>query len=186
MHRVMLGLAQGMAILGGLALTTIIVIVCLSILGREANGLLHAIGTGWAETMLGWGIGPINGDFELVESGVAFAIFAFLPLCQITGAHATVDIFTSKLPKPVLRVLKAVIEVVFAAVLIVIAWRLWDGMLSKKQYGETTFLIQFPIWWAYAASLVGACVAALVGTYMAGVRMAEAATGRDIVPEDGA
>ena len=33
-------------------------------------------------------------DYELVEAGVAFAIFAFIPLCQIYGSHATVDIFT--------------------------------------------------------------------------------------------
>ncbi|MGR3502272.1 TRAP transporter small permease [Pseudaestuariivita sp.] len=185
MHKAMMTLAQVMAILGGLLLTALILLVCLSILGREMNGVLHWFEAGWSERLLELGVGPINGDFELVESGVAFAIFAFLPLCQITGGHATVDVFTSRLPAPVLRWLKAVIEVVFAAVLIVIAWRLSDGMMSKRQYGETTFLLQFPIWWAYAASLAGASAAALVGTYMAAVRLAEAATGRDIVPEEG-
>ena len=71
----------------------------------------------------------------------------------------------------------------FAAVLILIAVQLYDGMLSKRQYGETTFLIQFPIWWAYAASLVGAVVSSIVAVYMAYIRVMEMITGRTLVAD---
>jgi hypothetical protein len=43
--------------------------------------------------------GPVKGDFEVVEAGIAFSIFAFLPICQLHGGHATVDIFTNLMPK---------------------------------------------------------------------------------------
>jgi len=92
----------------------------------------------WA---LDLGVGPINGDFELVEAGVAFAIFAFLPLCQISAGHASVDIFTAKLPMRINRVLQLGIDVIFAIVLISIAYQLYNGMLSKQSYGDTTFLV---------------------------------------------
>lgn len=186
MHRFMTGLARFMAILGGIVLTLLIFLTCLSIAGRLLNGVFHAdsvqaIAPAFAKWMIDIGVGPVNGDFELVESGVAFAIFAFLPLCQITAGHASVDIFTNALPKGVNRVLRLLSELAFAAVLVLIAWKLYDGMSSKMRYGETTFLLQFPIWWAYAASLFGAVVAAIVGIYMAGVRLVEALTGRVIV-----
>ncbi len=190
MHRFVMAVARFMAILGGIVLSTLILIVCLSIVGRTLNSFLH---TGLAQSVLGplaqglidAGIGAIRGDFELVEAGMAFAIFAFLPLTQVTSGHASVDVFTAWLPPRALRVLRAAIEVAFAVALVIIAWQLKEGLESRIRSGQTTLLLQFPIWWAYALSLAGAAVAALAGVYMAGVRLAEAATGRAIVADTG-
>ena len=102
---------------------------------------------------------------------MAFAIFAFLPLCQITRGHASVDIFTSRMPDILNRIIGVLVDFTFAAVLILIAHRLHAGMLDKMAYNETTYLIQFPIWWAYAASLGAAVVAALVAVYVALARV---------------
>jgi len=183
MHAIMMGLARFMAIIGGIVLTLLVFLTCLSILGRSVNGILHGafienIAPGFAKWALDLGIGPINGDYELVEAGVAFAIFAFIPLCQITSGHASVDILVNQFPHRVNRFLRMITEIVFAVVLVLIAWRLYEGMMSKMGYRETTFLLQFPIWWAYAASFSGAVVAAVVGVYMACVRTAESLTGR--------
>ncbi len=185
MRSFMMGLARLMALLGGFILTLLIVLTCVSILGRLLNGFFHgafmqSIAPGVANWMIELGIGPVNGDFELVEAGVAFAIFAFIPLCQITAGHASVDILTNRFSPRLNRFLRMVTEIAFAGVLILIAWKLYDGMLSKMRYNETSFLLQFPVWWAYAASLIGAVVAALVGGYMALVRVFEWATGRTV------
>ena len=188
MHNLATRAARFMAICGGLVLALLIVIICISVVGRSLNGLLH----GWIGTVLpavsAWllqlGVGPINGDFELVEAGVAFSIFAFLPLCQISGGHASVDIFTSKLPSGLNRGLQMMIDIVFAIALIVMAYQLYKGMLSKQSYGDTTFLLQFPIWWAYAACLVGAVMAAVISVYVAGVRVLECATGQDVISDE--
>ncbi|MCH1456697.1 MULTISPECIES: TRAP transporter small permease [Planktomarina] len=180
--------ARLMAICGGLVLTLLIVLICISVIGRSLNGLLHGwIGSvmpGLSAWALGLGVGPINGDFELVEAGVAFAIFAFLPLCQISAGHASVDIFTAKLPMRINRVLQLGIDVIFAIVLIAIAYQLYNGMLSKQSYGDTTFLLQFPIWWAYAASLSGAVLTAVIAFYVAGVRAVECLRGEDILSQE--
>jgi len=185
LHRMMLFVSRFMAVLGGIVLSVLVVLTCVSVLGRGINTFLHSdliegMMPGVAETLLATGVGPVQGDYELVEAGIAFAIFAFLPLCQITAGHASVDIFTSKFPVRVNRFIQLIVELLFAAVLIVIAWRLYEGMLSKKSYNETTFLLQFPIWWAYAVSLVSAVLAAVVGVYMAGVRIIEFVTMRTI------
>ena len=180
--------ARLMAICGGLVLTVLIVLICISVIGRSLNGLLHgwigAVMPGVSAWALDLGIGPINGDFELVEAGVAFAIFAFLPLCQISAGHASVDIFTAKLPTRINRVLQLAIEVIFAVVLIAIAYQLYNGMLSKQRYGDTTFLLQFPIWWAYATSLSGSILTAVISLYVAGIRALELMRGADILSQE--
>ena len=180
--------ARLMAICGGLVLTVLIVLICISVIGRSLNGMLHgwigAVMPGVSAWALDLGVGPINGDFELVEAGVAFAIFAFLPLCQISAGHASVDIFTAKLPTWINRVLQLAIDVIFAVVLIAMAYQLYNGMLSKQRYGDTTFLLQFPIWWAYAASLSGSILTAVISLYVAGIRALELMRGEDILSQE--
>ncbi|RME18402.1 MAG: TRAP transporter small permease [Alphaproteobacteria bacterium] len=196
MHRFFLGLSKLMAIIGGAVLSALVALVVLSIVGREINALLHSDFAqthmkGLADWLLAlalpgpWGpisIGPVNGDYELVEAGMAFTIFAFLPLAQMSGSHATVDVFTSMMSERTNRVLRAISEVAFAVVLVIIAIQLLKGTESKMHRHQTTFLLQFPVWWAYAASLVGASVAAVVSIYTAIVRVAEMVTGHEIMP----
>lgn len=182
----MMGLARTLAIIGGIVLSALIILTCVSILGRSLNGIFHSdfmegLAPGFSSWMIQLGVGPVNGDFELVEAGVAFAIFCFLPLCQISAGHACVDIVANNFSKGSNRFLRMVTEIVFAGVLVLIAWKLGDGMLSKKEYGETTFLLQFPIWWAYALSFVASLAAAIVGIYMACVRIYEFLTGRILI-----
>lgn len=189
MYSMMLNLSRLMAYLGGLMLVALIVLTCVSVLGRSLNGFLHgdfmeAYAPAFSTWALGIGVGPVNGDFELVEAGVAFAIFAFLPLCHMTGGHATVDVFTSHMSDRTNRFLQMVAAFLFAAVLVLIAVQLFAGLQSKMRSGQTTFLIEFPIWWAYAASLIGAILAAVVAVYLAAVRSLELIQGRAILPDD--
>jgi len=182
-------LSRIMAYLGGLMLVALILLTCLSVLGRSLNGVLHSdmvmqAVPDLAKWLLDAGIGPINGDFELIEAGVAFSIFAFLPLCTLTAGHASVDILTRALPGRVNVALRVITEIIFAAVLVLIAVQLFAGMQSKIRSGQTTFLLEFPVWWAYALSLTGAVVAALVSVYLALARIAETLTGRQILPDD--
>jgi hypothetical protein len=184
-------LARSMAVLGGVVLTLLVVLTCVSVLGRGLNTVGHsdwlmALSEAVGAWLISTGVGPVTGDFELVEAGIAFAIFSFLPICQLYAGHATVDIFTSALSDKVNRWLVAFWEVVLALVILLITWRLSAGMMDKIDNGETTFLLQFPIWWAYAASFAAAVVASITGVYCAVGRVTFAATGRSILPAPGA
>lgn len=175
MHRSIELLARAFAVLGGLVLTFLIVLTCLSVVGRILNSIFHSdilqnLAPTFADAMLATGVGPINGDFELVEVGLAFAIFAFIPLCQLDGEHASVDIFISHFPS-LNRRMQILIDIAFALVLILITVKLYEGMESKRSSGQTTLLLQFPVWWGYAASLLGAVASALVGVYLVVTRL---------------
>lgn len=177
-------LAHFMALLGGVVLLALIAMTCISVLGRGLNtfghsAMLNELAPSIAEALLASGISALTGDFELVEAGIAFAIFAFLPICQLKGGHATVDIFTNQLPPKVNRMLIVFWEVILTLVVLLIAWRLFEGLQSKFRNGETTFLLQFQIWWAYAASFVASVVAGLIALYAAGARVMGMLSGRD-------
>lgn len=166
MTRIVERIAIFMAVLGGAVLLGLTLMICVSVIGRGLGTASSAgvPGLGWA--------GAVNGDYELVEAGMGFAIFAFLPLCQLRGGHATVDLVTSQFPPAVTRWLSTFWEGVFALVLALITWRLGVATLEKMCIParftgawcsvETSFLIGFPIWWSYLACLIAAGLATLV------------------------
>lgn len=183
----MFGLARLMALVGGIVLIAIMVLTCLSVIGRALNSLAHfpLIKEGFptvSQFLIQSGVGPVQGDFEIVEAGVAFAIFAFLPWCQLGRGHATVDVFTAFLPAPANRFIDVVAEILLTLVTLLITWRMVIGMLDKMSYGETTLLLQFPVWWAYAASVVAAVTASLVAIYSTFLRLQEWSTGKEHAP----
>ncbi len=143
-------LARGLALLGGFVLVSLIILTVVSISGRA---FIFA------------GLGPVPGDFELVEVSSAFAVFSFLPWCQLKRGHVTVDLFVSKFSPRKLAFLSLVGNVLLSVMSLLILWRLVLGTLEKQVYHETTFILQFPLWWGYAACIVGATVFVIVSVY---------------------
>lgn len=181
-------LARFMAILGGLVLTALIALTCVSVLGRGLNTFGHSafltsMSESAANALIATGVGPVFGDFELVEAGISFTIFAFLPICQLRKAHATVDIFASHFPRGLNRFLSTLWEVLLSAVILLITWRLFVGMEDKMRYAETTFILQFPIWWSYALSFGAAAIASVVAVYCAGASVVELISGRKLIDD---
>ena len=156
-------IASVMAILGGIALIAVILSTVASVSGRA---------------LLTVGLGPIRGDFELVELGTGFAVFAFLPWTQINRQHASVEILTMHLGGRVNRLIDLVADCLMFAIAILLAWKHWQGTLDKFAYGETTFVIQYPLWWAYASGLVGALGFVLISFWCVILSIRALATGR--------
>lgn len=189
MHRLIRILATLTAWAGGVVLIGLVVLTTLSIIGRSGNKLLHSGFfsqnlAGLSQWILDLGIGEINGSYELLEAGVAFAIFSFLPICQFYGAHATVDIFTSILPRRANRWVVAFWEFVLAAVIVLIIAQLYGGMERYIRNGQTTLFLQFPVWWAYAASFSAGVVACITAVYCAVIRVVEALQDQNKLPSE--
>ncbi len=144
--------SRWMALLGGLVLLFVVLLTCISIIGR-------------ALLPFDIGLGPIKGIYDITEIGVGAAIFGFLPWCQFRREHAAVDLFKPFLGRAFNGVLDLVIDLGMFTVAVILAWRLYLGMMDKLRYGETTFIMQLPVWWGYAASLVGAVAFACVAAF---------------------
>ena len=133
---------RGWALFGGAVLLAVVAVNVLSVLG----GIFTQ---------------PFPGDFELSEMGVAVAAFAFLPYCQLTGANVTADIFTAGAGPRTIAAFGLVASVVALLFSLLLLWRMTLGMLDQRAYGYTTAILQVPIWWAYAVSLVSLALLAV-------------------------
>jgi TRAP-type C4-dicarboxylate transport system permease small subunit len=133
------------AVLGGVLLLAIAGLVVVSVIGRSAMNA------------------PVNGDFELVSMGAAIAIFTFLPYCQARRGNIFVDTFTGWLPARANASIDAAWDLVYAGVMGVLAGCLVEGAIEHYRSGQTTMLLQLPIWPAIVASaalmILLACVA---------------------------
>lgn len=142
--------ASWAAFIGGLILSAMVLMVVSSIVGRVFSFA---------------GLGPVPGDFEMVEVGTAVAIFLFLPWCHVKAGHATVDLLFMHMPKWAQRVIVVASEVLMLLVWLLMTWQLTQGMLDKKQFAETTFILHMPLWWGYSLCAVGGILGCL--TYAA-------------------
>lgn len=144
------GLARWVAIAGGVVLIVITTTTVISIIGR---GLIFA------------GLKPIPGDYELVEAGVFFAVFSFLPWCQYVRGHADVNIVTNFMSPRANALIDIIANLLMLGAALFLAWRHWLGMLDKQRFMETTFILRIPLWWVYASGMVGAITFIIVSAY---------------------
>jgi TRAP-type C4-dicarboxylate transport system permease small subunit len=106
-----------------------------------------------ASVMMRWlGGQGVNGDFEMVQMGLALAVFAFLPLCQAHRGNVMVDTFTTWLPASVQAALDALWDLVYAAFAGFIAWRLAIGAWEAFSSRTTSMVLGLPIHYA-----IGGC-----------------------------
>lgn len=97
---------------------------------------------------------PVPGDFEIVEMGVAVAVFCFLPYCQITGANVSADIFTSGVGPRMIATFGMLGSLVAFGFAILLLWRMYDGLLDYRLYLQVTTIYQIPIWYAFVPILM--------------------------------
>jgi TRAP-type C4-dicarboxylate transport system permease small subunit len=124
------------AIFGGCLSIATATLVTVSVLGR------------WL------GFGSINGDFELVQMGVALSVFCFLPLSQARRGNIMVDTFTTWLPARVQRAIDAFWDFVYAGFMALIAWCLMNGARDAVASGLNSTMLGVPLWPVFAATVV--------------------------------
>lgn len=133
--------ARAFALIGGVVLLLVVGMTILSVIGRSINA---------------YGLGPIPGDFELVEVVSAFVIFWILPWAQISNGHVAVDVLARHFPKTLNRMIAVISQMLIVVMAIFIARQLTLGFWDKFNYGEMSFVLMMPVWWGYLAALPGA------------------------------
>lgn len=155
--------ARRLAVAGGAILVALALMTVASVIGRA---LIFA------------GLAPVKGDYELVEMGVAIAVFSFLPWCQLRRGHVTVDVLADRFPARLRLALTLIGDLALAAAAVLIAWRLaagleeklpwrWAGgfVFEKNWAVEETYELGLPFWVGYALALIGAALFAIVALY---------------------
>ncbi len=145
-------LARILAYAGGVVLLVLVALTCVSIAGR-------------AFIPLDIGIGPIRGIYDFTEIGMAAAIFAFLPWAQLQDAHAKVDLFTTAMPDGMNRFLDVIFNIGMTVIAAYGTYRLYLGMVDRRNFGDFSPIAEVPLWYGYAACLVGGIAFVLVAAF---------------------
>lgn len=162
-------IARALAYLGGAFLIAVAVMTVISTIGRAFVGLQI-------------GLGPILGDFELVEAGTAVAVFSFMSWCHLNQGHVTVDILADQFPDGINKLLILIGNILVLAVAFVVAWRLWMGFGEQVTWfaqpvrdvlgfgykpftNNSTYVLGMPFWYSYLLSFVGAAFFTLISVF---------------------
>ena len=135
-HSPVARVARALAIVGGLLSVATALLVTTSV------------------TLRWLGFGSINGDFELVQIGVALSVFCFLPLTQARRGNIMVDTFTAWLPLRVQRAMDAFWDFVYAGFMALTAWCLMNGARDALASGLTSAMLGLNLWPVFAATVL--------------------------------
>lgn len=113
-------------LLAGVALFAIMALTFFDVLGRK---LLS---------------NSIPGSLELTELLMVVVIFAALPLVSRRGEHVEFDSLDPYLPGWVRRTQQVIVQLVCAAVLLGLAWRMWIMAMNFAANGEITAQLYIP------------------------------------------
>jgi TRAP-type C4-dicarboxylate transport system permease small subunit len=159
--RVLYSISRILAICGGIILCGLALITALSIIGRAIPG-----------------IGPINGDFEIVAIGTGLAVFSILPWCQMARGNIVVDFFMTAAPtraKTFFDTLGGLFYLVIASLL---TWRMVFGGVDMYETAEKSMTLNFPRWTTFPISILLMAFLVLVIAYTVGRSVAETRAGR--------
>ena len=100
---------------------------------------------------------PLRGSLEMLDMLVCLSIFPALPrVCRRRG-HISVDLIDDVLKGPSHAVLLRVVDVVCAAALAVVAWRMALYGIKLRGYGDVTLLLRIPLYpYAFGVSALAA------------------------------
>ena len=152
----LVGLCAVSALFGGTVLVGLALMVCASIVLRAT------------------GFSPIQGDFELLQIGLAVAVGGFLPWCHLKGSNIYIDFVTARASTRTQQRLEAFAGLLVAIMMALVAWRAGAGALAAKASGEVTMIRGFPLWISYMLMTPGLVLTSLVALNIAWQRWKEA------------
>ena len=87
---------------------------------------------------------PIYGAYEVTEFMMGILIFCALPLVTAREGNVVIDIMDHFVPRRAMRTQRIVVSLISAAVLAIMAWRLWVLSASHLHTHEVTMTLRIP------------------------------------------
>jgi TRAP-type C4-dicarboxylate transport system permease small subunit len=122
-----------------------VAVTCLDVVGRRFNA-------------------PLPGAIEIIELLMGVLVFGALPLVTADRGHVTVGLFDERLGERLRALRDRVIGLLSAAVVAVIAWRLFAKALETASFGDRSAYLGVPLapLGFFMAAMAAASVAVLL------------------------
>jgi len=147
--RIVQRLCEAFALAGGLILVGVTLMSAWSIVGRAFFNQ------------------PLQGDYELVQAGVAIFVAMCLPYCQFQRANIIVDFFTTRAAPATQARLDAIGALLIGLIMLLVGWRTVVGLIDIRASGETGTILGLPTWYTYAGIVPGLFLTAVTAFYAA-------------------
>jgi TRAP-type mannitol/chloroaromatic compound transport system permease small subunit len=146
--RLLFALAKWFAFAGGMVFIALVIMSVVSIVGRKLFST------------------PVPGDVELLQLSAAFASATFFAYCHLMHGDVKVDFFTAHMTSGRRLLLDSVGSLLIGLLGALLAWRTAVGAMSLKEAGESSAILELPVWIAQALMVPSFILLALAGFYM--------------------
>ena len=140
--------AKWFAFAGGLIFIAQVMMSVVSIVGRK---LFNA---------------PVPGDVEVLQMSAAFASATFFAYCHLMHGDVKVDFFTARMTSNRRLLLDTGGSFLVGLLGALLAWRTAVGAISLREAGESSAILDLPVWLAQALMVPSFILLALAGFYM--------------------
>jgi len=95
----------------------------------------------------------IRGEFDLVSFGTSWAIYLFLPYCQLVRGNVVVDFFFSGAGPRARALLDGIGNLLYFAVAFLLIWRMGVGGVEIFNAGQSSAVLNVPYWLSFPLAL---------------------------------
>ncbi len=137
-------LARLCSILGGLLMTTLMLMTCYSLIGRNAFDT------------------ALIGDFELTGIASGIAIAFFMPICQFKRDNIIVDFFTANRSAAFNHRLDRLGDLLMTVIFFLLSWRCALAAINAKETMGASMLLGFPDWIVFTGMSIPFALTAVI------------------------
>jgi TRAP-type C4-dicarboxylate transport system permease small subunit len=98
---------------------------------------------------------PIRGSYDMVEAMLAVFVFHGMSTAFLQRRNIVIDVIDSFAHRYVVAALIRVSDVLTVLTLALFAYAMITPALQAYNYGDLKMELQVPVWWLWAAALVG-------------------------------
>jgi len=104
---------------------------------------------------------PIRGVYEFVEAMMVLFVFNGMSTAFLQRRNIVIDLVDSVAPRPIVTALVRLADLLTVVTVGMFAYAMIKPALQSYSYGEVKMELQVPIWWFWAAALIGVAGAIL-------------------------
>lgn len=153
MRQLVLKLAEGWAVCGGVVLLAIMAITSINIAGFALDRIARLFETN---------VSGLPGYEDFVRLSIGSAALMFLPLCQARRGHVSVDLFVNMLPHRLQNLMDRLWLLATALTAVFLAFWMTLGMAETRDDNVLSPVLGWVVWPFYLPGIASLCLWAIV------------------------
>lgn len=87
---------------------------------------------------------PVPGSVEIIQTALALAVAATLPVVTIRGGHISLSLLEGRMARPLDRLRRALVAALSAVTFAGLAWLLWGHAREAREFEDVIGYLEIP------------------------------------------